>query len=495
VTLNDNVREFHFNNVDWNENGSCLHFVSSHQEITVTADGEKIFERRAVSTIWGDTPGFTWEYIEIPSETAEVIVTVTACYPSQRDVEMSFYQGFSVKMFKQVFRGQLFTGIISFLNVCVGVILMIYGIAAKKRSNIGEAMIYLGVFTVLLGTWSISENGIMAVLIENRAANSFLSFTSLSLIGIPFVMFVRCYLQTEDKYIYKILLCINVIGIILTYQLQFLGIRDMKQTLWLTHICMMSSFLYLPYSLIRMAVRHTITHRFWVTIWGLCSMCPPLLYSLYVYYCGSTNVDSYGNIFVFVFIAFFAADVVISTIKDVDAGKKAAVYQELAEKDLLTGCYNRNAYRNDTSSWMNLENVLLLTCDLNNLKQCNDTLGHAYGDQYITDSASMLKKVFSKYGKIYRIGGDEFCVIIPDKHKCNIEKLLGELAEDERIYNSHSPAINLQIACGYSEFNSETDFNIEDIRNRADELMYQHKKELKKIRFFRQPKSDNTTNA
>jgi diguanylate cyclase (GGDEF)-like protein len=408
---------------------------------------------------------------------------------------MLFYQGYSTKMFKEAFRQQFFTGIISFLNVCVGVILIIYGILARKRSSIGEAMSYLGIFTVLLGVWSISENGIMAILVENRAANSFLSFTSLSLIGIPFVMFVRCYLQTEDKYVYKGLLILNVMSIILIYQFQFLGILDMKQTLSLTHIAMMASFFYLPYSLIRMAHRHIITRRFWVTVWSLCSMCPPLLYSLYLYYYGSHNVDSYGNIFVFVFIAFFAVDVTISTIKDVDAGKKAAVYQELAEKDLLTGCYNRNAYRNDTGMWMDLNNVLLVTCDLNNLKQCNDTLGHAYGDQYITDAASMLKKLFTKHGRIYRIGGDEFCIIVKDKHRCHIEKLLTELREEERIYNSHSPVINLQIACGYSEFNPETDTNIEDIRNRADELMYQNKKELKKIKFFRQPKADNTTNV
>jgi diguanylate cyclase (GGDEF)-like protein len=301
----------------------------------------------------------------------------------------------------------------------------------------------------------------------------------LSLLGIPFVMFVRCYLLTDDKYLHIVLLSLNIISIILIYQLQFLGIRDMKQTLWITHISMLLSILYLPYSLIRMARQHHISRRFWVTIWSMFSMCPPLAYSLYLYYSGSHNVDSYGNVFVFVFIAFFAVDVTLSIIKDVDAGKKAAVYQELAEKDLLTGCYNRNAYRSDTSICPNLDDVLLLTCDLNNLKQCNDTLGHAYGDRYITDSAKILKKVFSQYGKVYRIGGDEFCVIIPDRQKCDIESLLSTLTEEQRIYNSDSPVIHLQIACGYAEFDAKTDTNIEDIRNRADERMYENKKALK----------------
>jgi diguanylate cyclase (GGDEF)-like protein len=292
-------------------------------------------------------------------------------------------------------------------------------------------------------------------------------------------MFVHYYLEPEDKYVYKILLSLNIINIILVFSLQFFKIADMKQTLMMTHIAMLSAVGYLPFSLIHMLRKRLITQRFWVTMCSLLSMCPPLAYSLYQYYSGSHNVDSYGNVFIFVFIAIFAIDVSRSIIKDIDAGKKAAIYQELAEKDLLTGCYNRNAYRNDTANWPNLQGVLLLTCDLNNLKQCNDTLGHAYGDQYITDAANILKNIFSKYGKLYRIGGDEFCIIIPDSHKCDIKKLLANMVEAERIYNKTSPVIHLQIACGYAEFDEQTDSNMEDIRNRADERMYENKKELK----------------
>jgi diguanylate cyclase (GGDEF)-like protein len=166
-------------------------------------------------------------------------------------------------------------------------------------------------------------------------------------------------------------------------------------------------------------------------------------------------------------------------MKDIDAGKKAAIYHELAVTDLLTGCYNRNAYRNDTSEWTDLQRVLLVTCDLNNLKLCNDTLGHTYGDKYITDSAAMLKKIFSECGKVYRIGGDEFCIIIPNSHKCNISVLLAALEEEELIYNVASEVITIQIAYGYAEFDEKTDSNIEDIRIRADERMYQHKRDLK----------------
>jgi diguanylate cyclase (GGDEF)-like protein len=341
-------------------------------------------------------------------------------------------------------------------------------------------MVYLGILTALLGIWSITENGVTAILFHKRAACSFISYTALALIGIPFIMFIRCYLQTGDKYVHKILLGLNILNILLLFSLQVLGIADMKQLLWLTHICMVLSFFYLPFSLISMLRKRSINRSFWVTVSSLCIMLPPLAYSLYLYYRGSHNVDSYGNVFFFIFIMVFAVDVSLSIIKDIDAGKEAAIYQELAEKDLLTGCYNRNAYHKDADIWTDLHDVLLVTCDLNNLKQCNDTLGHACGDRYITDSAAILKKIFSQYGKVYRIGGDEFCMIIPDGKNCNIEKLLAALAEEARLYNISSPDIHMQIACGHARFDETTDSNMEDIRSRADEQMYENKKELKK---------------
>jgi diguanylate cyclase (GGDEF)-like protein len=479
VYVNEDVREFHFDGMDWDKNGSCLYFISSHQNIQVVADEELLFQREKVNTIWGNTPGYACEYIEIPAEAQNVTVTVISCYPIVRNMSITFYQGTMLKMFKQVFRQEGFNAIISTLNVCLGIILFIYGTASHKRTSIGSAMVYLGLFTILLGIWSITENGIVAVLVDNRAACSFVSFTTLTMIGLPFVMFVRCYLMTTDKYLYKVLLGINIANMIGTNLMQLLDIADMKETLPLTHLAMMCSVLYLPVSMVSIVRQHRINRRFWVTVCSLFSMCPPLAYSLILYYCGSHNVDSYGNVFLFVFVAIFAVDVSMTIMRDIDAGKKAAIYQELAEKDLLTNCYNRNAYKNDTSDWENLDGVLLVTCDLNNLKQCNDTLGHAYGDKYITDSAEILKKIFGPYGKVYRIGGDEFCVIIPNQKLCDINQLLGLLVDEEKIYNATSKLICLQIACGYAVYDPKTDSCMEDIRNRADELMYANKKELK----------------
>jgi len=59
----------------------------------------------------------------------------------------------------------------------------------------------------------------------------------------------------------------------------------------------------------------------------------------------------------------------------------------------------------------------ILTFDLNNLKQTNDSLGHEYGDKLIITFANLLAQTFSDYGTVGRTGGDEFVVLLPDVKK------------------------------------------------------------------------------
>jgi diguanylate cyclase (GGDEF)-like protein len=254
----------------------------------------------------------------------------------------------------------------------------------------------------------------------------------------------------------------------------------MKQTLTSTHVVLVLSLLYLPYAIIVTVRQRGMTERNIVAICSLCAIFPPLILSLFQYYSGEHNVADYGDLFFFIFIAIYAIHVSISLRKDINTGREAALYRELAEKDLLTGCYNRNAYRNDSSECTDLSDTLLVACDLNNLKRCNDTLGHAYGDKYLVDSANILKEVFSSYGKVYRIGGDEFCIVIPNRKQCHIHTLIATLLERELIYNADAELIKLEIACGYAEYDPAIDTKMDDILNRADALMYENKKELKK---------------
>ncbi len=118
----------------------------------------------------------------------------------------------------------------------------------------------------------------------------------------------------------------------------------------------------------------------------------------------------------------------------------------------------------------------LVVCDSNNLKQINDTLGHAAGDEYIKSSARLLCDIFV-HSPVFRVGGDEFIIFLRGTDfTCRLElmeKLRGQVLENKRT------GTGVVLASGMSEYRSESDNFVSDIFERADKEMYEDKRRLK----------------
>lgn len=117
--------------------------------------------------------------------------------------------------------------------------------------------------------------------------------------------------------------------------------------------------------------------------------------------------------------------------------------------------------------------------DLNDLKKCNDILGHIEGDRYLTDSAVLIQKIFGRYEKIYRIEGDEFFIITKNTSEDKISSLIQQLMQDEAVYIKQSQTVHIQIASGYTRYDAGLDADLDQAGCRADVLMYENKKQLK----------------
>ena len=89
----------------------------------------------------------------------------------------------------------------------------------------------------------------------------------------------------------------------------------------------------------------------------------------------------------------------------------------LSSMDMLTGVMNRNEMNNRidriVSGEDEMRNLGIVFADLNGLKRVNDDKGHISGDQLLKQAAGVLQEVFPE-GSIFRAGGDEFMVIVPD---------------------------------------------------------------------------------
>lgn len=87
----------------------------------------------------------------------------------------------------------------------------------------------------------------------------------------------------------------------------------------------------------------------------------------------------------------------------------------VSNTDALTGCLNRHAYETDINKLDLKKEWIYISLDLNSLKHINDTYGHAAGDEMICAAATCMMASFGEFGKVYRIGGDEFVVIVTQK--------------------------------------------------------------------------------
>lgn len=162
--------------------------------------------------------------------------------------------------------------------------------------------------------------------------------------------------------------------------------------------------------------------------------------------------------------------------------KNSKAFQSMANTDALTGVRNKHAYSEDEAALnrkiigRELEKLAVVVCDINGLKIVNDTKGHAAGDKLIKDASALLCEYFI-HGAVYRIGGDEFVVLLQEKGYDTREAAIRSLNE---IIEANIATDGVVISMGYSTL-EPNDERLHDVFERADRMMYERKQELKRM--------------
>ena len=171
----------------------------------------------------------------------------------------------------------------------------------------------------------------------------------------------------------------------------------------------------------------------------------------------------------------------------VTAQKTASKMAALANKDSLTGVQSKTAYDTEVDCVNELieqgEKLIfgVAMIDLNYLKNTNDEYGHDAGDEALIKLANIICLTFA-HSPVYRIGGDEFVVLLRDGDYKKSKELIAEFNERiaDSINNIKLPNYErVSAAIGYSEFDSKKDKTVDDVFRRADKAMYQRKHQMK----------------
>jgi len=157
------------------------------------------------------------------------------------------------------------------------------------------------------------------------------------------------------------------------------------------------------------------------------------------------------------------------------------ILRNLAMVDPLTGLYNRRFAEQRLAAEVARSErrghpLTVLTLDLNNFKEINDTYGHPAGDQVLQEFASRLNKVIRGSDLAVRLGGDEFLVVLPE---CTLEQLklvLDRLNSFELDWQGKR--IPVTFSAGWRNYQKGD--RPEEMLARADEALYEGKRASKK---------------
>lgn len=156
--------------------------------------------------------------------------------------------------------------------------------------------------------------------------------------------------------------------------------------------------------------------------------------------------------------------------------KEISELHHIAFTDALTEIENRAAYVRRLEKIENIKNTTLeyaiVLFDIDHFKYINDNLGHLTGDSVLKKCAKMLVEVFDFPGcNVYRIGGDEFAVIIEGMSEHFLIERLLKISEKEK------DGLGFRLSKGYAFSNNKRDFAA--AFKYADEMLYADKESKK----------------
>ena len=431
----DGAKYYSFDADEIIDNGKGFAFQTRHHNIYIYSDSKLIYSIEAKTTPLGDTTGSLWNIVAISSMSKTVDVKLVPLYDSVKGDEPFFLTGTDAGIYRDLILNSLPSAIAAIFDCMLGIYMILYFAVMKirLRNDVANPLFYVGIASLLVGVWSFFETDAAELLSSNHTAASAVSFISLMLLAYPYIIYVKYTLFKDDRFIYRILTAYYVFNVTFCLVSSFVGFRDFKETVVLTHIAIFSAIFYMILAVIHEFAhgrrgRRTILNLVGFAIVGFCGSFDMILYNVN----GQLHADRIsrtGFTIYLIIAAFISMNDLASSIEE---GRKAEYYRHQAMTDSLTGIGSRQAYIETADRLKSGEVFSVVSMDLNGLKGVNDNFGHLEGDKYIRAAADLISITFDFWGQCYRTGGDEFAVILTGNNAYKGESLAAELKKRPR---------------------------------------------------------------
>ena len=462
---------------------NTLLFLTVHQNVTVYLGSDVIYQMEPKSGIFmPKSPGVVYNEVVFRDEDngRTIKIELEPVYEGVNEIpELMLGNGY------QIFKVILFSNL-PILSLCgivilIGILQILAALVnGKQEENMSVALTH-SAFTTTIGVWKVLDSDFMALFSKDLPVLSVLPFIAILFLPLMIMKVIFDMLSTYKSRIWMLPEAVSMLGIFVCLAMQFFGIADFRETVWIPMLCLAFSFLCAFIGILRYVRENGFDKDAKAGL--ACTLLGMLWTGLDVYtFIATSGVTRFPvSMFLFLlFLLFLIFKRMQVSRQSMEVGMQARQYKKLAYHDALTGFYNRAAYMDFLSgSEFDLKKCILVAFDLNNLKKCNDELGHDKGDVYIKEAAKIIMDCFGEHGRCYRLGGDEFGAILMDDTVEDCTKRTKRMQDRVAEFNKNSDDIHMGIACGFALFDAAEDADVHATIRRADKMMYEEKFRMK----------------
>ena len=349
----------------------------------------------------------------------------------------------------------------------------------RKIAGIPPVMA-LAAFVFLSGTWILLDSKVTTVAGGNYALTYFLSYCVFYLLPIPLLFYFQLMLELKNPFV-RCLIWITAGNAGLWMLLHLLGIVSIQSTAISVHLIIVAFLAIFVWTALRKKGPRP-QKRLVCTFWGISAIFAAALVSIILYHAdllpptNSALLYAWG---IFALILCMVMDTVAMFGRVWKEKQYIEIYRQLATQDSMTRLANRNAYelRLRELAAAPPGEIVFILFDIDRMKDINDTYGHHVGDQVISFTAQCIYEVFGSSGGCYRIGGDEFCVILT-----NFDGIPQKLQQfDDLIHSWNKSSFLMSVSYGWEKryFEEGTPIAVKDIidlKTASDRNLYKDKK-------------------
>lgn len=477
------------------KDGEYLCFRSKNIFFRLYVDGELIYDPHVPENIfYTKSSGTKWHYVQLSEEQIgkELEFRITKIYDSGKASIIDIEVGEPARAIMSTIEEKIVAFVTCILTIFVGILLIIADIPINISARKNHELLYLGLFSISVAGWCLIETHLIQFYLGDSRMMQLLSCCALMMISIPIILYLDAAFGFRKKKVVSVMVGASFVSFVLAIILHMTRIADVHETLHFSHVILIMSAVVLLYTIIKNTFvmgNKTGKNVFRIIRGiGLCSLSVATVTDIVRYYVFQSNDTAmFVRIGLLIFIICFGASSLEKTVNAVRLGAQTEIVSQLAYRDGLTRIGNRTAFNEQLVELEDVKDDIdaigIIMFDVNDLKYINDNFGHHMGDDMLVACAQIIEKAFmDKDAKCYRIGGDEFAVILSgDNVRTRYEDGIEEF---KSLVDSHNKLddkkFRISIAYGFAKYDeSETGKPLLMIYQQADMLMYENKKKTK----------------